>query len=44
MNQSVVSHNDSHNSEENQDSTNKREQFGNRFLTNEKNVFDFNAW
>ncbi len=22
----------------------KREQFGNRHLTNEQNVFDFNAW
>lgn len=22
----------------------KREQFGNRHLTQEKNVFDFNAW
>jgi hypothetical protein len=24
--------------------SNKREAFGNRFLTNDQNVFEFNAW
>jgi hypothetical protein len=34
----------SNNSEQETEVDKKREAFGNRHLTNDQNVFDFNAW